>query len=67
MWLITGKSSAKSGNMIYGMWFWNIVKEEGFSDIIKLDGGGSYFCRIGGRVLSGSGGTRAINAYFTWD
>lgn len=67
VWLITGKSAAKSGNMIYGMWFWEVVKDEGFDDVIKLDGGGSYFCRIGGKVLPGSGGTRRINAYFTWD
>ncbi len=67
VWLITGKSAAKSGNMIYGMWFWNIVKDEGFDDIIKLDGGGSYYCKIGGKVLTGSSGTRQINAYFAWD
>jgi hypothetical protein len=67
VWLITGQSKAKSGNMIYGMWFWNLVKDEGFDDIIKLDGGGSYYCRIGGKVLPGSLGTRRINAYFTWE
>lgn len=67
VWLITGKSAAKSGNMIYGMWFWNIVKDDGFDDIIKLDGGGSYYCKIGGKTLSGSGGTRQINAYFAWE
>ena len=67
VWLITGQSKAKSGNMIYGMWFWNLVKDEGFDDILKLDGGGSYYCRIGGKVLPGSFGTRRINAYFTWE
>lgn len=67
VWLITGHSKAKSGNMIYGMWFWDIVKDEGFDDIIKLDGGGSYFCRIGGKTLPGSSGWRRINAYFAWD
>lgn len=67
IWLITGKSAAKSGNMIYGMWFWNIVKGEGFDDIIKLDGGGSYYCKIGGKTLPGSIGTRQINAYLTWE
>lgn len=67
VWVITGKSAAKSGNMIYGMWFWNLIKDEGFEDVIKLDGGGSYFCRIGGKVLPGPSGGRRINAYFTWD
>ena len=67
IWLITGKSAAKSGNMIYGMWFWNLVKDEGFEDVIKLDGGGSYYCRVGGKALSGSSGLRRINAYFCWD
>ena len=66
VWLITGKSAARSGNMIYGMWFWDLVKDEGFDDVIKLDGGGSYFCRIGGKLMPGSSGTRQINAYFTW-
>lgn len=67
VWLITGKSAAKSGNMIYGMWLWNLLRDEGFEDVIKLDGGGSYYCRIGGKVMPGSGGWRQINAYFTWD
>jgi hypothetical protein len=67
IWLITGKSAAKSGNMIYGMWFWDLVKDEGFEDVIKLDGGGSYYCRVGGKALSGSSGLRRINAYFCWD
>jgi hypothetical protein len=66
VWLITGKSAAKSGNMIYGMWFWNLMRDEGFEDVIKLDGGGSYYCRVGGKVLSGSTGLRRINAYFAW-
>lgn len=67
VWLIAGKSSAKSGNMIYGMWFWDTIKDEGFEDIIKLDGGGSYYCKIGGKVLAGSTGSRMINNYLTWD
>ena len=67
VWLITGHSKAKSGNMIYGMWFWDIVKDEGFDDIIKLDGGGSYFCKIDGKVMPGASGWRQINAYFAWD
>lgn len=67
VWLITGKSAAKSGNMIYGMWFWNTVKGEGFEDVIKLDGGGSYYCKIEGKVLTGSSGSRMINNYLVWD
>lgn len=67
VWLITGKSSAKSGNMIYGMWFWDTIKGEGFEDVVLLDGGGSYYCKIGGKVLSGSTGSRMINNYLVWD
>ena len=40
IWIITGKTATK--NYIYGMEFWNKVKDEGFQDIICLDGGGSY-------------------------
>lgn len=66
VWVITGQSKAKSGNMIYGMWFWDLMKDEKFDDVIKLDGGGSYFCRIGGKLMHGSSGNRHINAYFAW-
>lgn len=67
LWLITGKSSAKSGNMIYGMWFWDTIKDEGLEDVIKLDGGASYYCKIGGKVQTGSTGSRCINSYLAWD
>ena len=40
IWIITGRTT--SNNYIYGMEFWNKVKDEGFQDIICLDGGGSY-------------------------
>lgn len=67
VWLVTGKSAAKSGNMIYGMWFWKLMQDEGFDDCIKLDGGGSYYCKIDGKVQAGSYGSRRINSYLVWD
>lgn len=67
VYVITGKSSAGSNNLIYGMWFWDRIRGEGFDDIIKLDGGGSYYCRVNGKILAGSTGTRRINAYFVWE
>lgn len=45
IWIITGKTT--SNNYIYGMEFWNKVKNEGFQDIICLDGGGSYIYKKG--------------------
>ena len=40
IWIITGRTT--SNNYIYGMEFWKKIKDEGFKDIICLDGGGSY-------------------------
>lgn len=45
IWIITGKTT--SNNYIYGMEFWNKVKDEEFQDIICLDGGGSYIYKKG--------------------
>lgn len=45
IWIITGKTT--SNNYIYGMEFWNKIKDEGFQDIICLDGGGSYIYKHG--------------------
>lgn len=45
IWIITGKTT--SNNYIYGMEFWNKVKDQGFQDIICLDGGGSYIYKKG--------------------
>ena len=48
LWLISGKTTKK--NYIYGMEFWNKVKNENFDDIITLDGGGSYFYKDRGAI-----------------
>lgn len=58
IWVITGKTTAP--NFIYGMEFWKKVSQEGFDDIICVDGGGSYYRRVGGKVQATSG-NRAIN------
>ena len=58
IWLITGKTTTK--NYIYGMEFWNKVKDEGFDDIICIDGGGSYYWKECGMVHTTSG-NRQIN------
>lgn len=58
IWVITGKTTAP--NYIYGMEFWKKVSQEGFDDIICIDGGGSYYRKVGGKVQATSG-NRAIN------
>lgn len=58
IWLITGKTSTK--NYIYGMEFWKKVKDEGFDDIICIDGGGSYYWKDG-KTVHTTAGFRKIN------
>ena len=58
IWVITGKTKDK--NYIYGMEFWKKVKNEGFDDIIALDGGGSYYFKNNGKVTT-TAGTRYVN------
>lgn len=58
IWLISGKTTKK--NYIYGMEFWKKVSAEGFDDIICLDGGGSYYRKLNGKVQA-TAGTRAVN------
>lgn len=48
IWIINGKTT--SNNYIYGMEFWKKVKDEGFDDIICLDGGGSEIYKAEGVV-----------------
>lgn len=45
IWIISGKTTSQ--NYIYGMEFYNKIKDEGFQDIICLDGGGSYIYKQG--------------------
>lgn len=58
IWIISGKTNAP--NYIYGMEFWKKVKNEGFDDIISLDGGGSYYIKQAGKATT-TAGTRAVN------
>lgn len=62
IWLISGKTSAP--NYIYGMEFWNKVKDEKFDDIIALDGGGSYYCKVKSKATTTSG-NRQVNNIIT--
>ena len=63
IWVISGKTSTR--NYIYGMEFWRKINGEGFSDIICLDGGGSYVRK----TAAGKYATvenRRINNYITY-
>ena len=63
IWVISGKTSTR--NYIYGMEFWHKIRGEGFSDIICLDGGGSYMRK----TAAGKYATvenRRINNYITY-
>lgn len=63
IWVISGKTSTR--NYIYGMEFWRKIRGEGFSDIICLDGGGSYMRK----TATGKYATvenRRINNYITY-
>lgn len=48
IWLICGNTSTP--NYIYGMEFWKKVRDEGFDDIICLDGGGSFIAKMDGKI-----------------
>lgn len=53
IWIIFGQTKSKNdGGYIYGMEFWKKVRDEGFDDIIALDGGGSFVNKRGGKVTA---------------
>ena len=57
-----------SNNLIYGMEFYNKVKDLGLYDILKLDGGGSFIFKCPDLGISkSSGGTRIIDGVLTFD
>ena len=63
IWVISGKTYTK--NYIYGMEFWKKISGEGFSDIICLDGGGSYVRKTSaGKYATVE--NRRINNYITY-
>ena len=64
IWIISGKTTSK--NYIYGMEFWKKVREEGFDDIIALDGGGSFVHKVGvKKTLTAE--NRRISNKVVWD
>ena len=63
IWVISGKTYTQ--NYIYGMEFWRKINSEGFSDIICLDGGGSYVRKTSaGKYATVE--NRRINNYITY-
>lgn len=63
IWVISGKTETK--NYIYGMEFWRKIRGEGFTDIICLDGGGSYMRKTAaGKYATAE--NRRINNYITY-
>lgn len=50
-----------SDNMVKTSEAFNVFRALGFRDVIKLDGGGSFYMDAGGEVLT-SGGSRRINS-----
>lgn len=63
IWVISGKTETK--NYIYGMEFWRKIRTEGFTDIICLDGGGSYMRKTAAGKYA-TAGNRRINNYVTY-
>lgn len=63
IWLITGKTV--TSNYIATSEIYNKIAEEGFDDVIALDGGGSYYCRIDNKATT-TAGTRVIDSIVEW-
>ena len=63
IWLISGRTYRP--NYIYGMEFWKKIKDEGFDDIICIDGGGSYYKKYNVKV-NATIGSRQINNIITF-
>lgn len=59
IWCISGRTWTK--NYIYGMEFWKKVRDEGFDDIICIDGGGSWYWKPKGGTAKATAGNRNIN------
>ena len=63
VWLITGKTT--TANYISSSEIYNKISGEGFSDVIALDGGGSYYCRIAGSAAA-TAENRVIDSIVEW-
>ena len=53
---------SKSSNLILSSEVYNILKKKNFYDVIKLDGGGSYYFKYNGNVIDSTLENRRINA-----
>lgn len=58
IWVLTLKTT--SANYIKSGEVWRKIQDEGFEDVIALDGGGSYI-RVEGIKRRSTGGSRAVN------
>lgn len=59
---------SRTSNLVYGMEFFNRIKDAGFRDIIKLDGGGSFIFKCPDLNISKlTSTTRIIDAVLTFD
>lgn len=58
IWVLTLKTT--SANYIKSGEVWKKIQNEGFEDVIALDGGGSYI-RVEGITRRSTGGSRAVN------
>lgn len=59
LWHIFGQT--KTRNYIYGMEIWKKLQNEGFTEVLCLDGGGSYYRAWDGKA-GGTAGNRRINS-----
>ena len=59
LWHIFGQT--KTRNYIYGMEIWKKLQNEGFAEVLCLDGGGSYYRAWDGKA-GGTAGNRRINS-----
>lgn len=56
----------ETGNMISSGEVFNLLSPQGFEEVIKLDGGGSYILRAGGSEEA-TGGNRRINTIISFE
>lgn len=51
----------KTSNCITSGEVYDKIKDCGFSDVIKVDGGGSFYCKINGEIQKSTSENRQIN------
>jgi len=65
VWVIFGAST--TANHISSSETFNKLKGEGFTDVIALDGGGSFVVKENGKITAATAGDRRINNILTWE